>query len=189
MSAVNPNILVVQSLPFGGATEGFDQARADLIAGGVRPLLMSPDAQLHTAQYDFAVKEASRAQAQTVAEEQRHLLGRAGGLLVVNDIAERVDAPDGSRICGVPNSVGYLATQLMRVANDVYGPNSGRVFLSNSYPDGTDLFSTQSSHRSVVMARTRLLSVYPLRPIALRGDMGPAIATVKGETHRTDNHS
>lgn len=182
--SMTPNVLVVPALMGEGATRGFDRVRAELMAGGVNPVYLPAEGEIpggRAPEYDMAVSSHRRQAASDFVDAQRTLLGRVTGLVVVNDAAEVMRAPDGSDLCEVPYSVGHVAASLVGVAADIYGPDSGRIFLSHRYPDGTELFSVAENRRSVVMARRRLLDLYPHHPRALNGNMGPAIAMAKGE--------
>jgi hypothetical protein len=97
----------------------------------------------------------------------------ADGVLVVNPATEEVEAPSGERLCGIPYSVGFFATSVIKRANKAYGPENNQVFLTDSYPEGEELFRLQppaSMDPAVTRARQRVRGLYLLnpRPGALR---------------------
>jgi hypothetical protein len=184
MTVMNPSVVLAPGLSELLATPELDTIRQAVTEAGVRPLMPNFSTGENCAsEYDFATSISSRAGADRIVKATVPLLERAGGLIVVNDFTEQVQNAQGDRLAGVPYAVGYLASGLIVAANEVYGPDSGRVFLSHRYPDGTELFSLPSNHPVVARTRKRVLDLYPQRPVALKGDMRPAIEKVKIERH------
>jgi hypothetical protein len=121
-------------------------------------------------EYNFNVSPHTRGRLRDYLPTQQSVVDQADALVVVNDATEVVVGPDGKRIATVPCAVGQLALGVMRMAHEAFGPGSGRIFLSDTYPDGSNLAALadpESRRQSVVMAQRRIFDVYPLGPIAL----------------------
>lgn len=172
----NPNALIVPALPseFRAGDEVTHIARI-LQDNNIQPVsLFRPSSDRGfiptVTEYRGDMSPASRQVMTQFAEAQRGLIAEADIVVIANALTEPVvDKLGGKPVCRVPFGIGRVAINMIRVANEVYGLNSGRVFLSQGYPDLTELFSLNSTSNAVVRARARLLGIYPLRPVALQG--------------------
>lgn len=187
MTGSRPDLVIVRALKDEAITPGFAEIRGTLDRAGVNtiPVNYYP-ADGQPSEYPLAVSGPDRRQMNAFVETHRELVEGADGLIVVNSATETVLGPppdkpeeDREEICKIPFSVGYVAAKMISLATEMYGPGSGRVFLSHRYPDLTELFSVVSKRRSVTAARARLLGLYPLGPVALGGDMDKAAEMAK----------
>lgn len=181
-----PNALVVPALPseFRAGDEVTHIARI-LQDNNIQPISLYRPSVDHglmptATEYQGDMRPAPRRIMTQFAEAQRGLIAKADVVVIANALTEPVmDKQGGNSVCRVPFAIGRVASNIIHTANDVYGPNSGRVFLSQSYPDLTELFSLDSTRNAVVRARARLLGIYPLRPVALQGNYERMIEMAK----------
>ncbi|HZM64626.1 MAG TPA: hypothetical protein VFB59_05820 [Candidatus Saccharimonadales bacterium] len=171
-------VFLVQALAEQPRSEAFTGIEQVLTRNGIQ-LLPSLGQYTLPNEYQADVGGAwARGEIAEHAERYRPIIEAATALVVVNNLPEAIKDTDGKTLCEVPFAVGRLSLNFMRIATDVFGENSGQIFLSHNYPNISELSSVPQTP-SVQKARVRLLSAYQFLPIALQGNYAK-LATIGG---------
>lgn len=154
----NPSVFIAPALPAQMGSE----AHAELYrieevcrANNIRPI--HPElSTIGTISEYFGDNRQEQNTVNQELERFRPLIGRMGAVVILNGATEEIIGELGGKVlCRVPNSIGRFAAGIIGFANETFGENSGRVFVSE-YPDLEDLDALKSSRKAVLKARERL---------------------------------
>jgi hypothetical protein len=184
MSQLSMEVAVIPALPGEQNGDVLAQVRQRLSAVGVNSVSLAGHLP-RLSEYRLAAAAPLRRDMEERTRSLAPIIGRSDGLVVVNNLTETVVDSQSKPICRIPNSVGHLAETLMVMVSDIWGESERRLFLSHEYPDTSGLFVTAAKNRSVTSARTRMLGLYPLSPVVLKGDMLPVVEKIRARRQQS----